>query len=314
VFLSSAAVAVSLIGVCWFWRDSEWDSGGSAAVMATVAGSIFAHMDDPAPAIGSFLLGNAMAVLVAGIYLFGIFPAIDGFPMLICSLGVFFVPATALLSRPAFTPWLTPLIVSIFPTMSLQETYSADFVRFANNGLATVIGIAFTLLVTLLMRSVDSETRIRRLVRADKKDLAVLASGRYEPATEELLDRMLDRFEATASRLGNELPDGPHRLELGDLRASLNLIALRKNILSFSANAQREVNDILDAVATYANNADYAARTLAALDSAIVASRTWPDSIDRTAALEFAGIRLALFPEMPVPSALSQGSTNKGTD
>jgi uncharacterized membrane protein YccC len=305
VVLSSAAVAASLVGVCLFWRYGEWESGSAAAMMAAVAGSIFAHMDDPAPAIGSFLLGNALAVLVAGIYLFGIFPVIDGFPLLIYSLGIFLVPAVALLSQPAFAPWLTPLIISIFPTMSLQETYNADFMRFANNGLASLIGITFTLLITLIMRSVDSETRIQRLLRADRRDLEVLASEQHNEDAEELLDRMLDRFEATASRLGNELPDGPSRLELGDLRASLNLIALRTNLSTFSPGVQTVVKEILHVIANYAKKSASPAHTLMALDNAITSSNTWNDTVDRGAALELVGIRLALFPDAVIPVGLA---------
>ena len=76
-----------------------------------------------------------------------------------------------------------------------------------------------------------------------------------------------------------------------------------ENLSNFGADTQREVEEILHAVATYADKTTYAAQTVAALDSAIIASRTWPDNIDRGASLEFAGIRLALFPESPVPAA-----------
>jgi uncharacterized membrane protein YccC len=301
VTLSCAAVAASLILVCTIWRFTDWTAGATAAMMAAVAGSIFAHLDDPAPAIGSFLLGNVLAVLTACLFLFGVLPALDGFPALIAALALFFVPATAFVSNPAMTTWMTPFVISTFPSMSLQETYNANFVTFANNGLATVLGIGLTLLVTRVMRSMDVRQRVSRLVRADRRDLAEIAGGHEDRDTGEILDRMLDRFEAVAIRLGDELSEEPASLEFGDLRASLNIKDLRASLEHLSSAARPIVKDAIGAVGAYARGTTTDTQMLRSLDGALSASRAWREPADRDAALELAGVRLALFPAAPPP-------------
>ncbi|NML34373.1 FUSC family protein [Paraburkholderia antibiotica] len=301
VVLSCLAVAISLIGVCTFWRVTAWPAGSTAAIMAVVAGSIFAHMDDPAPAINSFLLGNALAVTVAGVFLFGVFPGIDGFPALIASLGVFLIPAAAVVSNPFFTPWLTPALLNALPTMSLQETYSADFATFLNNGISTVIGITFTLIVTLIMRSMNAPQRIARLIRADRRDMGNIASGKSVIQYDDLLDKMLDRFEAVAIRLGDELSSDLKGLEFGNLRASLNMLQLHRGMNRFGAATRSVIGRTLLAIASYAKGDLTPEEAVNALDEAVWSFPAFSSPEVREAAIDLVGIRLALFPDVAPP-------------
>ncbi len=78
--LSATAAAVATLLACAFWIGSAWPDGGTAATMAAVLSCLFAATDDPAPFALIFLWCTVASAIIAGIYLLGIMPAIDGFP------------------------------------------------------------------------------------------------------------------------------------------------------------------------------------------------------------------------------------------
>ncbi|MDI3308827.1 MAG: FUSC family protein [Acetobacteraceae bacterium] len=209
VALSGVAAALAIIGTCAFWILTASPAGSIAALMAAVASSIFAQLDDPAPAIARFISGNAASVVVAGIYLFAVLPAIDGFPLLIVALGAFFLPAAAFQAVPSLTARLTPVTLNTFAMMSLQENYAADFPSLLESGLAMLLGIGFALWATRLVRSFGISLRVSRLVQADRRDLARLAEGRHPADLRRIAAAMLDRFEAVAARLRRPGIGGP---------------------------------------------------------------------------------------------------------
>ena len=62
--LSGFAAAVAVLLVCAFWIGAAWADGAVAAEMAAVACCIFAALDDPVPAILSFLFYAVMAIAI----------------------------------------------------------------------------------------------------------------------------------------------------------------------------------------------------------------------------------------------------------
>ncbi|NEL27649.1 MAG: FUSC family protein, partial [Xanthomonas perforans] len=101
------------------WIGIGWEGGGNGAMMAAVTAAFFAAQDDPAPSMLSFLTWAVVASVVAGIYLFGIFPAIHDFPMLVLVLAAVFLPIGALLHRPKTMLIALPLVVNLTALLSL---------------------------------------------------------------------------------------------------------------------------------------------------------------------------------------------------
>src|SRR6202041_3710177 len=56
--------------------------------------------------------------------------------------------------------------------LSLQSTYAADFVSYADGSMAALLGVAGAVVMTALVRSVGAEWSARRLLRAGWRDLA----------------------------------------------------------------------------------------------------------------------------------------------
>jgi uncharacterized membrane protein YccC len=85
----STVTAIIVASVLWILLG--WTDGGSAVILAAVACSFFASMDDPAPQIYRFFFWTAMSVLFASLYLFLVLPNLHDFPMLVLAFAVPFI-------------------------------------------------------------------------------------------------------------------------------------------------------------------------------------------------------------------------------
>ena len=154
---SALSAGFALMAYCVLWIGIDWEGGGNGAMMAAVTAAFFAAQDDPAPSMVSFLTWAVVASVVAGIYLFGIFPAIHDFPMLVLVLAAVFLPLGALLHRPKTMLIALPLVVNLTALLSLQNTYNANIQSFVNAAVAMVLGIGFAVVLTRLFRWVGAE-------------------------------------------------------------------------------------------------------------------------------------------------------------
>lgn len=104
-----------------------------------------------------FLVWAMVASVVAGVYLFGVFPAVHDFGLLALVLAVAFLPLGLLLHHPKSALFALPLTVNLAALLSLQNTYSANIQTFLNSSIAMFIGIGFAVVMTRLFRSVGAE-------------------------------------------------------------------------------------------------------------------------------------------------------------
>ncbi|MBB4758225.1 multidrug transporter [Xanthomonas arboricola] len=229
VAFSALSAGVALMAYCVLWIGIGWEGGGNGAMMAAVTAAFFAAQDDPAPSMLSFLAWAVVASVVAGIYLFGIFPAIHDFPMLVLVLAAVFLPIGALLHRPKTMLIALPLVVNLTALLSLQNTYNANIQSFVNAAVAMVLGIGFAVVLTRLFRSVGAEWSARRLVRQGWRTLAEAADGRGAQDRQHFAARMLDLLGLLAPRLALT-PEGSDLASvdmLNEVRVGLNILQLR---------------------------------------------------------------------------------------
>lgn len=227
---SALSAGFALMAYCVLWIGIGWEGGGNGAMMAAVTAAFFAAQDDPAPSMVSFLTWAVVASVVAGIYLFGIFPAIHDFPMLVLVLAAVFLPLGALLHRPKTMLIALPLVVNLTALLSLQNTYNANIQSFVNAAVAMVLGIGFAVVLTRLFRSVGAEWSARRLVRQGWRTLAAAADGRGAQDRHQFAARMLDLLGLLAPRLA-AAPPGSDLASvdmLTEIRVGLNILQLRR--------------------------------------------------------------------------------------
>lgn len=308
VGLSGLAAALACLVGCILWIGSGWSHGSSVPMMGAVALCIFAQMDDPAPALKKFILGSALAVLIAGLYQFAILPAIDGFPLLVLALAPVYLVAGALIAQPPMMAQALAVAVTVPTLMGLQETYSADFAGYVDGGMATVLGLMLALAITRFARSFGVAWRVGRLVAADRRDLARMAEGRAPADLRLIMGVMLDRFEALAARLTAADAQTVRLTELADLRAALNVLRLRERMAELPPEARLATEAALAAIAAEARGRLPRETLLERMDAALQACAAAGSRGARRAAVSLSGMRLALFPDSAPPGIVAPRS------
>jgi uncharacterized membrane protein YccC len=316
-FYAGSAVAATFV-TCTFWIYSGWAEGSGFVLMTVVGCAFFAAQDRPAPLILSMFVWCTISVMAAGVYLFAILPMVNDFAMLVLVLAPPFLLIGTIIPRPQFSMLGMLLTVNTASFVALGNRYSADFTSFAGAGLASLAGIGFSLLWTLVARPFGGEIAGRRLVLAGWSDLAELAAGRRADDHVRLSGRMLDRLGQLVPRLA-----AIEASELGtldgyaEIRLSLNILQLQRTKKRLNPDESEAVGDVLAGISELYG--ERARRHLAVEPSPILLERT-----DQALRLvrdgegspvyqtidALVGIRRALFPHAtpPVNQDLAAGS------
>ncbi|WP_043757809.1 FUSC family protein [Imhoffiella purpurea] len=245
--LSGAAAFISIMLVCLVWIGSGWEDGKWSAMTAAITCSLFAAMDDPVPAIRAFGVYLLVSLLLAGLYLFVVMPAIGSFPMLALALAPMLLGIGVMIPDPRFAFPALSTILNVVNMLVIQDHSTADFGRFLNIGLSQFFGVFAAVFVTRSLRSMSAEVSARRLLRQTWRHLARLASGREEGTAMDFASRMLDRLGLLAPKLasaGNTDLKGVDILR--ELRVGMDVAALRG--LRLPESAARDLDHLLDAV------------------------------------------------------------------
>ena len=282
-------------------RDRFGPDGFIAAEMGAVLCCIFAAQDDPAPAIASFLHRANAAAVIAAVYLFAILPAIDGFPLLVAALAPTYLLLGFGLATPGWLPIAMPLIINSLAPLALGEVYSASFAGTLNSVIAQAVGIGLALGTTKALRSMGSEQALRRMVRANRRELALLAAGQRAPDRAMLEGRVLDRLGFPGSRLESWTA----ARALAGLRAGLNVIRLRQKAGELPGPASRAVRAVLARIAReFRTDPDALPSDMCVRARMDLAFRRTADAAEDVP-LALAGLRRALFPHSPPPKGPS---------
>ncbi|EGD59912.1 fusaric acid resistance protein region [Novosphingobium nitrogenifigens DSM 19370] len=221
--LSGFSAALGLMLICAFWIITGWPDGASGAAMTAVFCCLFAAMDNPVPMILAFGGAIIASIPLAGIYLFGVLPRIDGFPALCAVLLPPMLGMGMFLLHPRRGPLAVAFSMGFFTAIALQQEYSADLARFINSNLGQVLAVAIAATVTATLRKTASSAAIDRLARRQQADLARFAAARTPPDPALVLGRASDQLALITQRLGE-----------GDARAvvGLNEVRIAANIAS----------------------------------------------------------------------------------
>ncbi|WP_223503532.1 FUSC family protein [Pseudomonas sp. GL-RE-29] len=236
---SAASTVTAIIVASVLWILLGWTDGGAAVILAAVACSFFASMDDPAPQIYRFFFWTAMSVLFASLYLFLVLPNLHDFPMLVLAFAVPFICIGTLTVKPQFYLGMLLILVNTSSFISIQGAYDADFLSFANSNLAGPVGLLFAFVWTLIARPFGAELAAKRLTRFSWRDIVSLT----EPATladhRHLGVQMLDRLMQHLPRLAMTGQDTG--IALREVRVALNLL----DLLAYAPRIHGEPNALL---------------------------------------------------------------------
>jgi uncharacterized membrane protein YccC len=217
--------------------------------MTLVAGLFASMSPEPAVQVVRVLGIMAVAAAVALVYQFAVLPGIQGFPLLMVSVGLFLVPAGAFIPITAGTGMLLTVLFTMM--LSLQPEYEARFETVADGALGTLAGLAATAVLAQITRAPGSAWTARHLLRVGWSDLAAIAARRWQPVRAAYALRALDRFTVLAPQLNRQDRDLTTAALLGELRIGLNLLRLREDDPTLPAPAREAITAMLRALAGY---------------------------------------------------------------
>ncbi|WP_404362489.1 FUSC family protein [Corallococcus coralloides] len=305
--LSGIAAAAAVLLCCAVWISLAWPEGGAAAMMAAVYSCLFATQDDPVPAILSALAFTGVSFVVGGVYLFGVLPGIDGFPLLAATLAPTLLGVGLLMADPRWAGRASIAVLGLLGTLSLQERYSANLAAFLNGSLAQAAGFIAAAVSTRFLRSVGTDWSAHRLLRTGWRELAGLASAEGVPDRAGWTSRMLDRLGLLTPRLALAT-SRDEALEaadaLADLRLGLNVVDLQRVRPHVGAAASLSAGLLLQRISGHFRARSLGRVTappvelLGALDATLGSVADAPASAaKRDGVLALVGLRRALFPD-----------------
>ncbi len=218
-------------------------------ILAAVACSFFASMDDPAPQIYRFFFWTSLSVLFASLYLFVILPNLHDFPMLVLAFAVPFICVGTLTVQPRFYLGTLLTIVNTASFISIQGAYDADFMMFINANLAGPIGLLFAFVWTLIARPFGAELASKRLTRFSWGDIVSLTQPATLAEHRHMGAQMLDRLMQHLPRLAMTGQDTGSALR--DLRVALNLLDLLAYSPRVTGERQRLLRQVVSEVGEY---------------------------------------------------------------
>ncbi|MEA9995673.1 FUSC family protein [Pseudomonas sp. 10B1] len=243
----SGVAAIIVASVLWILLG--WPEGGSAVILAAVACSFFAAMDDPAPQIYRFFFWTTVAVILASLYLFLVLPNINDFPMLVLAFAVPFIWIATLTVQPRFYLGTLLTLVNTATFISIQGTYDTDFLVFINNNLAGPIGLLFAFVWTLVVRPFGVEFAAKRLTRFGWHDIASLSQPGTLNEHRLMAVKMLDRLMQHLPRLTITAQDTG--IALRELRVTLNLLDLLAYLPRVHPAPQALLRQVINDVSAY---------------------------------------------------------------
>lgn len=215
--LVNAGRALVTIGaVALFWIVTEWPHGALAITWAAISVILFSPRADQAyTAATGFMVGNGVAVVFAAIVAFAVLPGLVTFAGFAIALGLYLIPAGALLAQSRQSAIFVAMATNFVPFLAPANQMSYDTVQFYNTALGILAGCGAAAFSLRLLPPLSPALRTRRLLTRTLRDLRRLATRPIPGTPDSWERRMYGRLLA--------LPDAASPLQRAQLGAALSM-------------------------------------------------------------------------------------------
>lgn len=251
--------ALTLIFAGALWIVTGWNAGDMMLLLVAPYCALLALAPDPAAGAYGFFKGTVVAVPAAFVCAFGIFPHIDGMPLLLVALAIFWIPGLYATTQPRHGLAALAYLVGFNTLTGATNPMHYDLAQFLNWALAWVVATAFVVLafrVVLPKRPANDMQRLRRRIR--DASVALLRGAQTTEAPWRW------RQQHRIAQLGGMLKSRPDLQEsaMAEALASLHLgrDVFRMRSLRASPDVTRRVRTGLGRVAARMNTPALAAR------------------------------------------------------
>jgi uncharacterized membrane protein YccC len=214
--VNAGRALVTIVAVEVFWIITAWPNGALAITFAAISVIIFAPKADVAYAAAmSFMVGVGLAAVCAAIVAFAGLPNVETFAGFSIVMGLFLVPAGALMAQPWQPTMFAALAGNFVPLLAPANQTSYDTVQFYNAALAIVLGCGAAALSFRLLPPLSPAKQSERLLALTLRDLRRLATAAIHWRRDDWDNRMYSRLAA--------LPDQAEPLQRAQLLAALSV-------------------------------------------------------------------------------------------
>lgn len=311
--VSGLAAGLAMLITCLVWIGLGWHEGNISAMLVAIVCCLFAALDDPTPGIKVFGITALVAFPLSTLYLFGVFPSIDSFPLLVLTLAPALIGIGVASLDPRYAMPAMMTLLAFCNTMAIQDRLYVDFATYINNSLSQFFGLFTAIYVTRSIRAISADASARRLLAHTWNSIARLARGRGDTEPAAFASRLVDRLGLLTPRLAASRADDLAGVDaLAELRTGMDVVTLQQHRDALPASVRRPVDSLLDALAEH-----YAQRSAAAvpgsglltrIDRALQALAQLPAPAGPTLAA-LVGLRRNLFPQAPYAPAPTGDTT-----
>ena len=214
--VNAARAFVTIGAVEALWIATAWPNGASAITWAAVPVLLFAPRADQSYGFAAqFMMGNAIAIVFAAIVAFGVLPALSTFVGFSLALGLYLVPAGALVVRSNSSPMFSAMAFNFLAVLSPSNQMSYDTQSFYNSALALLLGNGVAALAFRLVPPPSPALRTCRLLRFALGELRSLAAGP--------IPRTNDPWEHRINGKIRAMPDAATARDWGQLLTALSI-------------------------------------------------------------------------------------------
>ncbi|AOJ03833.1 fusaric acid resistance protein [Burkholderia mayonis] len=193
--------AIVITGAIWI--ATGWDQGDMMLLVVAPYCALLATAGNPAAGAKEFIKGTVVAVPAAFVCAFGVLPRIEGFPLLVVALALFWLPGIYATSVPKTALAGLAYLVAFNTLNAAANPFRPDVGLFLNQSVAWVLATFITLLTfqLILPRNLTADiARLRRTIRDDA--LALLVDKR--PAASEWQQRQQHRIAQLGALLKSQ--------------------------------------------------------------------------------------------------------------
>jgi uncharacterized membrane protein YccC len=167
----------TIVALELFWIWTEWPSGALAITFGAVTVILLSPRSDESYTMAiKFTVGTIVAALGAAIALFAGLPNVDSFAGFAIVLGLFLIPAGAMIDQPWNTALFAPIAANFIPILGPANQMSYNTIQFYNTAIAIVAGCAAGALSFRLIPPLSPQFRTQRLLALSLRDLRRLAT------------------------------------------------------------------------------------------------------------------------------------------
>ncbi|WP_130803648.1 FUSC family protein [Acinetobacter ihumii] len=198
---SSIAAALATAVSFLIWIYTGWHAGYMMAQLTAVSACILSMLDNPIPALKTFIRGSVYAAMITIFYAFVIMPQVHDF----WQLGLVLAPLTIYLASMFPTPMLMmlalPMLINFIMSLGLQNRYMMDAVTLMDTAMAGVMGPIISILAIYFIRAMSPEASARRILSLHYRAMKDALYIPYGTGFRIHLRSMLDRIGILNSKL-----------------------------------------------------------------------------------------------------------------